>query len=313
MISRIPKKDYRAIIVVIAMAFFLWLVVRMNKTYDHAYDIPLRVINNNPDKCLKYPVPDKVRVEFMGRGIDLMRLQFFDIVYEVDISDVDDRILINLTEHPEFVHFPEDITVPVKSIIRPQQILFQLDDSKEKVVPVKIRADVKTEPGFSLVSSYANPNSVQIQGPATFVDTLTRIYTKTKSFKNVSLPFSGQFDIRRNPNFYADYSPEKVMVNFDIQRLAEKELNNVPVEVVNVPNQFDVVPLPSFVKLYIKGGEKILANAGKEDFRVIIDFRRDWQQGEEKIPATIHTDLNIIYVESRPSQFDLVVQKRKAE
>lgn len=313
MMSKMPKKDYKAIIIVITMAFFLWLVVRMNKTYDHAYDIPLRVINNNPNKCLKYKVPDIVRVEFVGRGIDLMRLQFYDIVYEVDISDVEDRILINLTEHPEFVHFPEDITVPVKSIIRPQQILFQLDDLREKTVPVKIRADVKTEPGYSLVQQEAKPDSIFIQGPAAYVDTLKRIYTKSKTFKNVGLPFTEEFEIKRTPNFYSDYSPKNVMVNFDIQRLAEKELNNVPVEVVNVPRQYDVVPLPSFVKLYIKGGEKILANAEKEDFRVVIDFRRDWQQGDDKIPATIHTDLNIIYVESRPSQFDLVVQKKKAE
>ena len=312
MISKKTTRDYKTIIVIVIFAFFLWLVVRMNKTYDHAYNIPLKVINNNPAKCLKYPVPNMVRVEFLGRGVDLMRLQFYDIVYEVDISDVKDRIQINLTEHPEFVHFPEDITVPVKSIIRPQQILFQLDDLKEKVVPVKIKANIKTDAGFSLIESIPVPDSIKVRGPATFVDTLTHIDTKSESFENMRLPFSEEFGIKESHEFYAVYLPEKVNVSFDIQRLAEKELNNVPVEVINVPRQFDVVPLPSFVKLYIKGGEKILANAEKEDFKVVINFNRDWRKNGEKVPATIQTDLNIINVESRPAQFELVVQNKKA-
>lgn len=311
MITKRPSKDYRTMVIVVIMAFFLWLVVRMNKTYDHAYDIPLQIINNNPNKILKYPVTKKVRVEFLGRGVDLMRLQFYDIVYVVDISDVKDHISINLTEHPEFVHFPEDITVPVKSIIRPQQIVLQLDDSREKLVPVKIKADVKTSPGFSLIHSTVKPDSILIRGPATFMDTLTHISTKSKSFKDISSQFSEEFEIRKNPQFYADYRTEKVMVNFDVQRLAEKELLNVPVEVVNVPRQYEVVPLPSFVKLYIKGGEKVLADAEKEDFRVVINFNRDLLQGDKRVPASIHTDLQVIYVESRPAQFELVIQKRK--
>lgn len=312
MISKSPAKDYRAMLIVTALAFFLWLVVRMNKTYDHAYDIPLKVINNNPSKCLKYPVPNMVRVEFVGRGIDLVRLQFYDIVYEVDISDVKERIPINLTEHPEFVHFPEEITVPVKSIIRPQEILFQLDDLREKVVPVRIHADVKTDPGFSLIEAKSAPDSIRIRGPATYLDTLTHVNTKTKSFKNVSLPMSEEFEINKNSNFFAEYLKDRVKVDFDVQRLAEKELNNVPVEVVDVPQQFEVVPLPSFVKLYIKGGEKVLANAEKQDFRVVINFQRDWKQSGDRIPATIHTNLNIIYVESRPALFELIVQRKKA-
>jgi len=313
MITKTPSKDYRTMIIVVAMAFFLWLVVRMNKTYDHAYDIPLQIINNNPNKILKYPVSKKVRVEFMGRGVDLMRLQFYDIVYVVDISDVKDHISINLTEHPEFVRFPEEIAVPVKSIIRPQQIVLQLDDLRERIVPVKIKADVKTAAGFSLIKSAITPDSIRIRGPATFLDTLTHINTKSKSFKDINSRFSEEFEIKKNANFYADYQTEKVRVDFDVQRLAEKELNNVPVEVVNVPQQFEVVPLPSFVKLYIKGGEKILANAEKEDFRVVINFNRDMLQGDKRVPAAIHTDLQVIYVESRPAQFELVIQKKKTD
>jgi len=67
------------------------------------------------------------------------------------------------------------------------------------------------------------------------------------------------------------------------------------------------------VNIYIKGGENILANATVDDFKVTINFKRDWQKGVDRVPAEIDTDLKLLYVESRPSQFGLIVQKKKSD
>ncbi|MCB0313726.1 MAG: hypothetical protein KDH84_10765, partial [Calditrichaeota bacterium] len=74
---------------------------------------------------------------------------------------------------------------------------------------------------------------------------------------------------------------------------------------------YQVVPLPSKVKVYVKGGEKILAEAGAEDFEVEIDFDKEWQPGTEEVRATVKTKLNISYVESRPAKFQVLVQKKR--
>ena len=53
-----------------------------------------------------------------------------------------------------------------------------------------------------------------------------------------------------------------------------------------------------------------MANATVDDFKVTINFKRDWQKGVDRVPAEIDTDLKLLYVESRPSQFGLIVQKK---
>ena len=307
------KIDYRTAIITMALAFFLWLVVKMNQTYDYEYEIPLETENINPGKCLKHPVSDKVRVEFRSNGWDLLWLNFRNIVYEIDLSDVQEKVLVNLSEHPQFVRFPEGVPVPVKSIVRPQRIVIELDDLVEKTVSVILNYDLRTKAGYTHIDALPVPDSIKVQGPAAFLDTLNFINTKMKSFENKTYAFKEEFEVKKNPNFFANYIPEKLVANFDVQSLSEKELNNVPVEVINIPFGYDIVPLPSVVNIYIKGGENILANATVDDFKVTINFKRDWQKGVDRVPAEIDTDLKLLYVESRPSQFGLIVQKKKSD
>lgn len=304
-------RDYKVIAISVLLAVFLWLMVKLSKNYDYALEIPLRVVNTNPELCLKYPLPETVRVVFLGKGSDLLRLKFYEIDYVVDVSEVKKRLVLNLTEHPEFVQFPEEITVTVKSVLSPQQIEFDFDRCAEKRVPVSLKFSLQTADGYTLVQAAAAPDSVVVKGPAVFVDTLTKVSTVFKSYRDVSYPFTENFQIKKNQQFFAEYLPSVLSVRFDVQRLAEKELDNVPVEVENVPASLEVVPLPSFVKVYVKGGERVLANARPQDFRVVIDFKRDWQPNKEKVKAGIQTRLNVLYAETIPSQFELIVQKKR--
>ncbi len=304
------QKNYKAMVAVTLLAVFLWFMVKMSKKYDYAFDVPLKIVNTNMDYCLKYPVPDTVRVEFSGTGDALFRLQFYPVVYRIDLSDVKDRIVMDITQHPEYVRFPEDLSITVKSIVRPQQIVFEMDRCQEREVVVQPVYQVKTEPGFTLVAVRLKPDTVVVRGPASFIDTVSKVYTAPVREEAARFPFTRDVPLQKSQEFLAQYRPEAVQIYFDIQRLAEKEIPNVPVEVVNVPSRLEVIPLPSFVTLYIKGGEKILANARARDFRVVIDFRRDWKGEGKKIPARIDTPLNILYVESKPSQFELFVQRK---
>lgn len=305
------KKRYKEFAVVFAIAFVFWLTIKMTKEYDYTLEIPLDVINNNDEICLKYPAPEMVRVEFTGRGVDLFQLGFSHPKYEVDISAEKNSFVLNLTEHPEYVQVSNKLTVEVKSIISPHEVKFDLDKQIEKKVPLIVRADVKTDNGFIWVNTSTQPDSITIRGPVSYLDTLKSLSTVKKNYSKINLAFKDKLAVITNPRFYAKYIPEAVEATFNIQRLAEKEFQNVPVNVINVPDNYEVVPLPSTVKVYAKGGEKILAEAEAKDFEVIIDFARDWQPGATRVKASVKTNLNVSYLESRPPYFELIVQKKR--
>ena len=305
------KKNYKVPAIIFSLAFLFWFMVKMSKEYDYTREIPLEVINNNEEICLKYPAPEQVRVEFNGRGIELLQLNFYDPYYYVDLSAEKHSFELNLTEHPEYVRISDKLSVRVKSIISPHEIKFELDKQIEKKIPVNVRADVKTENGFIWVGTEVTPDSVLVTGPVSYVDTLKALPTVKKNYTGIDLAFKDPSELITNPRFYGEYEPEKVEVFYDVQRLAEREIANVPVNVINVPDNLEAVPLPSTVKVYAKGGEKILAEATSKDFEVVIDFQRDWQPGATKVKASVRTELNVSYLESRPPYFELIVQKKR--
>lgn len=305
------KKNYKIKAAIFALAFIFWLIVKMIKVYDYTLDIPLRVTINNEDICLKHPAPEKVRVEFSGRGVDLLQLNVYHPYYEVDLSEERNLFVMNLTEHREYVRLSEKLGVSVKSIISPHEVKFELDRRRQKKIPPQVPAEVKTDPGFILVHTVSNPESVLVVGPAGFVDTLTTLATEKKSYSEIDRPFRDRFQLLTSDRFYAEYIPRTVEVFFDVQRLAEKEVANVPVKVVNAPGAYEVVPLPPTVKVYVKGGEKILAEAEAKDFTVEIDFSRDWRPNAAPVRASVRTDLNVSYLESRPPYFELIVERKR--
>lgn len=311
MSSEKNTKSYRVHIGVLILAIIFWFMVKMNKEYDYALDIPLKVIINNEEICLKYPAPENVLVEFMGRGIDLFQLNFYDTAYEVDLSEERDKFTLNLSEHREYVKFSDDLDLQVKSVVRPHELDFELDTRREQKFPVKVISTVDTEDGFIICGTYPRPDSIVISGPATFLDTLKYINTEKRDYDAANLAFHDQLSIAKNDHFFGEYSPGSVEVFFDVQRLAEKEIERVPVKVINVPAVYEVVPLPAMATVYVKGGEKILGEAEEENFEVLIDFEEEWEPGITHVKAYVKTDMNVSFVECRPAQFELLVQKKR--
>jgi len=80
------RKNYKSIIGVLLLAFILWFMVKMNKVYEYSIDIPIEFENLDQDKIFKYPYDTEAHVEFLGKGLDLLRLPYFDVFYQIDLA-----------------------------------------------------------------------------------------------------------------------------------------------------------------------------------------------------------------------------------
>jgi YbbR domain-containing protein len=304
------KKNFRVKLAIVLLAILFWLTVKMNQTYDYAISVPLKIVNNNPNTWLKNPPPSEVLVEFSGTGMDLVRLRFFNIAYTLDISGESERLRFNLAEHREYVRIPDNLSVNVNSIVSPIEIDLEIDQRLERKVPVNVLTEVSTEPGFILLQTKPTPDSVTIVGPASALDTLSYIYTEKSKYEGVELPFYARFKIQKYPHFFAEYHPEYVNVFFDVQRLAEVELKDVPIKVLNAPEVYDVVLLPPRVRVVAKGGEKELAFFKEDTISVVFDFNKDWVPGNRKVTPKLETNLKILSYEIIPSEVEVTLQKK---
>ncbi len=306
------KADYKSVIGVMTLAFLLWFMVKMNKVYDHSIEIPIKFVNLDEDKIFKVLPDQKVHVEFTGKGIDLFRISFYKIFYQIDLSGVPLHSEFDLSEHPEYVDLPAEFDISVKSIVRPREITLDLDRKVVQKLPVRVDYELLEPAHYILVDVSPKPDSIVVTGPAEMFNNVKEIFTEKKSFSEPSRAFVEEMKIQQLENYYALYEPNHVEVNFDIQRLAEKQVLDVPVTVINKPASLQVIPLPSMAVIYIKGGEKMLADLNADDFQIVIDFGKIWRPGLQKVKADLKTDANIVYMETRPPLFELIVQKKSS-
>lgn len=311
--SSVLKKNYKSIIGVVLLAFLLWFMVKMNRVYEYAIDVPIRFVNIDENRIIKLPQVNKVRAEFMGKGKDLLRLNFYKAYYEIDLSGTPSHFEIDLSQHPEYINFPEALNISVKSIIRPRNLVLDLDEKRIVKLPVEVKYQLEEPPGYILVKVVSLPDSVTVTGPAEMFRKVDKVFTEEKKFKQISRAFKESFKIEPITNYFAVYKPADIQVTFDIQRLAEKEILDVPVTVINKPKNLQVIPLPSSAIIYVKGGESILADLDLQDFQIIIDFQKVWKPGIQKVTADLVTEAPVLYMETRPPKFELIVQKKRTK
>lgn len=306
------KKNYKSIIGVTLLAFLLWFMVKMSRTYEYTYELPIRFSNLDTTRTFKFTRQKSVKVVLVGKGIDLLRAYFIDIYYQVNLSGVPDHFRLDLTQHLENVRYPGDLNITIKSIVSPRVLTVETDRKVRRKLPVEVEYRLDTPAGYILAGVNVSPDSVVVTGPGEMFEKLKKIKTERKTFTNAGMAFTEIFTIREPEQYFSECRPKNVRVFFDIQRLAEKEVLNVPVTVVNHPKHIQVIPLPSRAIIYVKGGEKILANLQAGDFKIEIDFNKSWKPGVKKVKANLITNADVLYMESRPPEFELIVQKMRS-
>lgn len=306
------RKNYKAVLGVTLLAFLLWFMVKMNRVYEYSIDVPIEFANLDQDMIFKYPYAHSAHVEFLGKGMDLVRLRYFKINYRIDLSGAPKILEFNPPDHPEYVNFPRELDVSVKSVLRPRSLVIELDKKMQRMLPVEVGYKVVEPPGMILVDVETVPDSVLVTGPAEMFSKINQIETENKLFEEPLKPFDEIFLIRESEEYFAAYEPAQVKVTFNIQRLAEKEVLDVPVTVINKPANYQVIPLPSTANIYVKGGEKILAELSMQDFQILIDFNKVWRPGIQRVKADLKTDAQVVHIETRPPVFELIVQKQRS-
>ncbi|GAB4335035.1 MAG: hypothetical protein Kow0037_14260 [Calditrichia bacterium] len=304
------KKDYKAIIGIVLVAIVLWFWVKMGRFYQYTVEVPIEYVNMPQGKIFKYPPVPKAEVEITGKGMELLRLPFSELIFEIDLADAPLHYRLNLAEHPELFKLPSASNISLKRVLSPRTLEITLDKRQLKKLPVKVNAEVEIPPGYLLAEVRPQPDSILIEGPAALFKNYQYAETETQSFSQKSRLFHQSFHIKPFEKFYALYKPEKTNVVFDIQRLAEREIPDVDVLVTNVPSDLQVVAIPSTAVVYVKGPEKVLAGLSEKDFLVEIDFIRAFPNGTKGVLAEVKSTANVHYLESRPGSFDLIVVKK---
>ena len=104
-------------------------------------------------------------------------------------------------------------------------------------------------------------------------------------------------------------SESNTVINADIQKLMERRLYNISVNVINIPDNMKALVIPSSLSLIIQGGVDVVAKVQEKDIIAFIDYTRHKDQSNNEFPAYIEPLPGIRYREIQPKRFKIILER----
>lgn len=300
---------FRTKIVIVFLAIFLWFYVVTEEDYTYALNIPIRIINIKTGKVIENDYPKSAKVLFWGKGRQLLGL-----LIENDIE-----IILNLKNvnhlqtklKKEHIYIPRhNLAVEPLKIVTPDSIEIRLINLIKKKVPIIPDVTILPVAGHTQVGDVKLfPDSLWISGPVSRVEKIHSVSTEHLDLRDVKRGITQIVGLKKTDLPSEDISVEKVSLTVDVQKLMEKTIQRVPVQVYNLPAGTQAMVIPPHLSLTLEGGVQVLANLTEKDIVAYIDYRRKLTPAQSGHPAIIQTPAGVAYRDVNPQTFRLVIER----
>jgi hypothetical protein len=161
----------------IVLAALIWLVVAGEQIVERALRIPLEFMNLPPELELVGDAPTIVDVRVRGSSGALGRVAAGELVAVLDLRSArSGRRLFHLTANDVRAPFGVEVVQ-----ISPSNIPITLEPSATRIVPVVPELEGEPRDGYVVGTVAADPATVEVVGPASAVERLTRAVTEPVS------------------------------------------------------------------------------------------------------------------------------------
>ncbi len=296
-------------LIVLFIAILVWFFVKTGDNYRYSFKIPLRVTNLGENRIIENDIPNKIKITSWGKGRDLLSLMLRkDIFYNLDVDKVQksSKFVLNVSQ----IKFLRKSDIEVLNIVEPETIEVIIKELVTKSVPIAPEVNIQTFPGYTVVNEFVlDPDSGEVIGPESEIKNISVIHTEKKLYKDVKRDLEKKIRVVDPQKKHVKILTHEVNLYVDIQKLMEKPLSEIPVEVINQPQNLKVTVIPSTLSLVLEGGTDLLLNITKRDVRAYIDYEKVHASKNKNHLAYIVTPKGIRYRDVKPKRFKIIIEK----
>ncbi len=265
------NKNLRIFLLSLVFASALWLYISLNLSYSLDVSIPIEILTTK-SQALTEEIPNSIDVKVKGKGWDLLNILISkDLKYSLDISKLkkDSKII---TE--QFVNERLNLQQSVSILeINPDTISINFDKVFEKLVPLKNNIVLNLKEGYSIVGNpVLIPDSVKLQGASYLLNKIKFIPTEAKVINNVNSDIQGVVNIKDTLSNLIKVDLKQVNFRYKIQLSAEKNFEDLLINVLNVPIDKEVLLIPPKLNVSLRGGVEQLSQITPSDVIVNVEF-----------------------------------------
>lgn len=296
------KRKVKVFSFFLACSALLWFISNLSETYVSNSTFKLEYTNVPDSLSLEHASKDRIDVQLRARGFQFLGFSFRPKKIAIDLSQVKkggERYYI-----PEYVYKNQierklPLSITLLNLDTRDTLFFDFYKLYTKVVPIYSKVKIDLEQNYLLDGKLTIfPDSIAVKGPRKELDTLTGVWTESRELDGVNADFSinvplHKFKVLKNTTFSSD----SVSISAIIYRFSEKIID-VPVEVVNLPENVEIKTFPDKVPVLCRGKLDQLKNLNPIDFRLVANYDSIKEDGDatlnlvlKKIPDNIQSAL----------------------
>jgi hypothetical protein len=325
-IIRQLRKKYLVFLFFVALSSLAWFFRALSDTYVADLKYPVKYTNLPPNRILSKAPPDKLILRVSSDGYTILSnmlkykrpLRYNVNAFSLYSLSLDSTSVYTLTHNAKDL-LSAELNEKSKNIqildINPDTLFFNFSRVKKKLVPIAIRIK-PTENLFQRQymfngNPYAIPDTIEVTGPSSLIDTLSKVYTRIIVLNNLSDTVIKNINLEKIKRL--EFREKKVQVVIPVDEFTESELA-VSIHYKNVPDTLILKTFPSSIKVKYLVTLSNYDKVKNELFSAYVDFSTIDMETDSKMKIELDSLPPFIYnVKLSQRNVEFLIEKKSAE
>lgn len=315
-----PKKDnflnnknIRMFLLSLLMSFIFWLLINLSKESISVGNFNLSYYNLPHSKVIQNAPLKQLKLELKAHGFKFLSYQLNKQELRINLEH------IKHLKNGRYYYLPNNYLRELQSQLSEDvELLSVINDTifldltiiatkKVKVVP---NLDVNFKSGFNFANPIkVTPDSVEIQGPKAWLDTITKIETEALHFNDLAQNINQLVALKMIKNDKLVYSKSEVNIKIEVDKFTETSLL-ANFTILNLPNNYQISTIPKEITIKYQVSLSNYKRVNALMFTVQCDFALSQRDSlNYLIPVIISKPEFVNMVQILPEKIEFIIKK----
>ena len=269
------QRKAKVFLLFLICSFLAWFISNLSETYESRAYFTLNYRNLPDSLLLGENSNNQIEAKLRTSGFQFLYYKVFRSQIDIDVSQV-------VYQNGQYVLREEVLMRQMDQQLSQNISLLDLDPNvldvdlykvDSKKIPIRANLNLKLQQNYILDGKVKiSPDSVVVKGPKTEIDTIRSIKTSSIQLNNVNEDFSSEVTLVFPKGLdNSIFSVGRATVFGKVAKFSEKVFE-VPVQVKNIPEGYQVKTFPNSVTLLCKATIERLKEISAADFEVVADY-----------------------------------------
>ncbi|HPN37424.1 MAG TPA: hypothetical protein PL041_03405 [Melioribacteraceae bacterium] len=299
------------VIRIISIAIFsiiLWGAISLNEEYFTGIKVPIKFVYSADSNAVSNVSVEEITLNIKGQGWQLAKVILSDeLSFAIRTNNRYGKQEVSLKSELEFNDWLTS-NLQITEII-PDRISFFVEHAASKKVKIIPNIMLTFTEGFIQSDSIRlSKDSVIIYGPISEISKIK--FVKTKYYEFLDLDKKIRERIELEPQKLFGYNLNSLFVTIDVQKMVDKTFENLTIEPIEVPENYNLQLIPHQINIKLRGGLNELGNLNGDEIKVFVKFNSAFYDTLGYLIPEIKIPKYTQVVETEPQKIEYIIKQR---